>query len=1632
MKKVLKRLFSFLLTVTMVISLLPTGFVNTLAADLNATDNLVFYVYSTDTNKKIGTMSFNPTSAFTGQKGTAKVTSSTSFAIKANAMLGEDTLFTVKKNTSFTYFWAGKTLNLTHSSGKVLRFGIEFCDSLSDHWIAQSHNAGCIDALVNGRTTQIGETINVYLVKKGVTRVSTQSSGKKSSNYISDTFENENTGTEYTPNNNSAYSYKKSYKIGTYIAKNEITLRTGPGNNYPVVSGFSTASAGDNVTFDAVDLSQNTNAFSAASVNETENFNTFSTVATIVAPNELIGITKIQNGWGYTTYKGLSGWLNLSYCSYHGPLIVKPNPPVVRLDTAPDIPATGMITVSWDHVEHAKYYKAVLYNSAGAEVKSYGDLYGTTATFSPADEGVYTVKVYAQNSMYTSDAGVLAQAITVHGKSKVTYLDHNGNVIGTQDVSYNNSSTAPLAPEREGYTFYGWSDAVNNIKGDKIVTAQYTINEYPVKFFDKEGNQIGQTQYVKYKESAVPPSEDEIPAVDKYSFVGWSSEDYKNVYRENKYETIEIHPVYIYNNTEIPVTCTITEASRQKDGYYVIFDIENHIKENVQGRAIIALKTSSDKLAYTTESAAFSIPGETTKKGMEVFVPCESAAATAEVIILDGFENNIPISEAVSSNIDLSDMWSEWKDYTTLPNFDNDTEYETRVVYRYKTRETTTYHTNRKLGWEYDSLATAIKPLGTLSTVVFNNVSYTVISHKSGKSAWSDAVIDGFNYPEKTRTIEKQTVDCYASKTVYDYYHYFNGKSGNSRVWSPYANYSIYHECTLDNPLTDRATPSNISGYYYYGSNYCSGCDSYNMWYSKGSRNVSYKSGTKEQYRYEDTTYTYPFFRWTDWSPWQSDKVIERTDSREVETKNQYRTKSVSAEIEDDSGELRTVKGKLNISFAGKKINLYVVKYKANSDFTNEYVGQSTIKADGSYSFSFKLREEPTPETGDMIAYVGIQGTEKMQAVKVFEAPKAMYTVKYYDDIDSAEPISVQQVQEGGAAVIPSTNPYKEGYVFAGWNNTCTNVRSDMEVRPIFVEEQYVVKYVDARKEENNKTVFCTYGTPLTAELTGEDPVESGNYDGWDLIKDGEKVVTGNTLLFAEYETNIYDVTFEGANGEIIDTIQVEHDGFVELPELPEQEGVEFIEWDVNEDDLVEVKDSMTVKAIFYFDETTAVPACSLASGAYEGTQTITLTPENENDVIWYTLDGTDPSENPEAIEYTGPFTVSDTTVLNYYAGSFGKNESELMTYNYVINGNGKLVTVKNGLYPDYEATFIVDSLNDIDKEDFAEDGHTLEGFYYDAECTDKANLFVDSTGTVVTLYTKYTVNSYTVEFCDDGRVVETKTLPYGSEATPPEMYDKGDMKFVGWDSDAYLYFAENTQVNAIYKLESEIVTVDISKKNITIGEKSTFDLTATVNSVADLELDVIWISDNTDIATVNDMGTVTAVSKGTTTIFAVAEDDSAYAMCTVTVEASPNYSLCINSLSYLGLDSDGNLRGIKVGENTVAEIKKHFQNTDANLKFVNAKGTELTDTDLVGTGSVVYLMEDNKAIDELNIIMTGDVNFDGKVNLMDSSRVSRYLVGKETFDYNQQVGADVNGDGKLNLRDAAYICRYTVGKEKL
>ena len=55
----------------------------------------------------------------------------------------------------------------------------------------------------------------------------------------------------------------------------------------------------------------------------------------------------------------------------------------------------------------------------------------------------------------------------------VRFLDANGNLISDQSVGEGKAAALPNPPVREGYTFVGWSESTDNVKGDMTVTPLY-------------------------------------------------------------------------------------------------------------------------------------------------------------------------------------------------------------------------------------------------------------------------------------------------------------------------------------------------------------------------------------------------------------------------------------------------------------------------------------------------------------------------------------------------------------------------------------------------------------------------------------------------------------------------------------------------------------------------------------------------------------------------------------------------------------------------------------------------------------------------------------------------------------------------------------------------------------------------------------------------------------------------------------------------------------------------------------------------------------------------------------------------------------------------------------------------------
>ena len=75
-------------------------------------------------------------------------------------------------------------------------------------------------------------------------------------------------------------------------------------------------------------------------------------------------------------------------------------------------------------------------------------------------------------AQYTKNADPTPPTPTIT-KYTVTFKDHDGKVLKTEEVEKGKSATAPTAPTREGYTFKSWDKAFSNITSNVTITAQY-------------------------------------------------------------------------------------------------------------------------------------------------------------------------------------------------------------------------------------------------------------------------------------------------------------------------------------------------------------------------------------------------------------------------------------------------------------------------------------------------------------------------------------------------------------------------------------------------------------------------------------------------------------------------------------------------------------------------------------------------------------------------------------------------------------------------------------------------------------------------------------------------------------------------------------------------------------------------------------------------------------------------------------------------------------------------------------------------------------------------------------------------------------------------------------------------------
>ena len=127
------------------------------------------------------------------------------------------------------------------------------------------------------------------------------------------------------------------------------------------------------------------------------------------------------------------------------------------------------------------------------------------------------------------------------------------------------------------------------------------------------------------------------------------------------------------------------------------------------------------------------------------------------------------------------------------------------------------------------------------------------------------------------------------------------------------------------------------------------------------------------------------------------------------------------------------------------------------------------------------------------------------------------------------------------------------------------------------------------------------------------------------------------------------------------------------------------------------------------------------------------------------------------------------------------------------------------------------------------------------------------------------------------------------------------------------------------------------------------------------------------------------------------------------------NINNMIGVVNITGVKAEG-VNGDVVFANVVLEAVGELNDiSPLNLEVITLKDTSGI--------SIPYITENGT----FNIILEGDTNLDGCVNIIDAMFIAQYVVGLRDFSQSQLISADVNKDNTVNIIDAMKIAQSVV-----
>jgi len=119
-------------------------------------------------------------------------------------------------------------------------------------------------------------------------------------------------------------------------------------------------------------------------------------------------------------------------------------------------------------------------------------------------------------------------------------------------------------------------------------------------------------------------------------------------------------------------------------------------------------------------------------------------------------------------------------------------------------------------------------------------------------------------------------------------------------------------------------------------------------------------------------------------------------------------------------------------------------------------------------------------------------------------------------------------------------------------------------------------------------------------------------------------------------------------------------------------------------------------------------------------------------------------------------------------------------------------------------------------------------------------------------------------------------------------------------------------------------------------------------------------------------------------------------------------------------------------GINLKTKLNDYISNFDySNIYEIKVYKDDklLTENDLISTGSIVKIYENDKLKEEYTNIVLGDVTGNGKTSIGDVAKLYQYFKGKITMDDCYKQAGDVVSNGSIKINDVAKLYQFVKGK---